>query len=152
MTRSLLVLLLALLGLSACNPMLYQASAPPPARAARLDPVTNFWGITKRYRLEVSTGIAVALRCEDGGPCEHMKVVSDDPAIAEVRLASLSQLESSPYPGNNYMQQPLAALVVVGKAPGKTKLHVTTKGGGSRDVTITVIPAPSAGNPVTAAK
>ena len=140
---------LALL-LAACNPMLYQASAPPPARSARLDPVTNFWGVTKRYRLEVSTGIAVALRCEDGGPCEHMKVVSDDPAIAEVRLASLSQLENAPYMASySAVQQPLAALVVVGKAPGKTKLHVTTKDG-SREVTVTVIAAPGAGNPVAA--
>lgn len=130
------------LALAACNPMLYQASAPPPARSARLDPVTNFWGVTKRYRLEVSTGIAVALRCEDGGPCEHMKVVSDDPAIAEVRLASLSQLENAPYMASySSVQQPLAALVVVGKAPGKTRLHVTTKDGW-RDVTVTVIPPP----------
>lgn len=135
--------------LAACNPTLYQASAPPPARSARLDAVTNFWGVTKRYRLEVSTGIAVALRCEYGGPCEHMKVVSDDPAIAEVRLATLSQLEAAPYPGS-YVQQPPAALVVVGKAPGKTKLHVSTKDG-SREVTVTVIPAPGAANAVTAA-
>ena len=151
MKKSLLVLSLLLAGLTACNPSLYQASAPPPARAARLDPVTNWLGVTKRYRLEVSEGVAVALRCEHGGPCEHMKVVSENPAVADVRMASLSQLQQNPYGGSSYQQQPLAALVVVGKAPGSTKLHIRVKGG-SRDVTVTVIAAPGLPNAQTAAK
>ena len=151
MKKSILVLSLLLAGLTACNPMLYQASAPPPARAARLDPVTNWLGVTKRYRLELSEGVAVAMRCEQGGPCEHMAVVSENPQIAEVRIASLSQLQTSPYGGSSYQQQPLAALVVVGKAPGSTKLHVSTKEG-SRLVTVTVIEAPGLPNAQTAAK
>ena len=151
MKNSIIVLPLLLAGLTACNPSLFQASAPPPARSARLDPVTNFWGVTKRYRLELSEGVAVALRCEQGGPCEHMTVVSDNPAIAEVRLASLSQLQQNPYGGSSYQQQPLAALVVVGKAPGQTKLRVRAKGG-SRLVTVTVIEAPGLPNAQTAAK
>jgi hypothetical protein len=149
--KYIIVLAVLLAGLTACNPSLYQASAPPPARSARLDPVTNFWGVTKRYRLELSEGVAVALRCEQGGPCEHMTVVSEDPAIAEVRLASLSQLQPTPYVMSSPQQQPLAALVVVGKAPGSTKLHVRSKGG-FRDVTVTVIAAPGMPNAQTAAK
>jgi hypothetical protein len=139
-----------LLLLAACNPYLYQASAPPPARTARLDPVTNWLGVTKRYRLEVSEGVAVAMRCEQAGPCEHMTVLSENPAVAEVRMASLSQLQTSVYGGSSYQQQPLAGLVVVGKTPGITKLHVKTKDG-SRLVTVTVIAPPTVGNPVTAA-
>lgn len=152
MNRSLIALaLLALVALPACNPSLYQASAPPPARAARLDPVTNWLGVTKRYRLEVSEGVAVALRCEHGGPCEHMRVISENPAIAEVRMASLSQLQQTPYAMSSYQQQPLSALVVVGKAAGSTKLHIKAKSG-SREVTVTVIAAPGAPNAQTAAR
>jgi hypothetical protein len=149
--KAILVLSLVLAGLTACNPHLYQASAPPPARAARLDEVTNFWGVVKRYRLEVSEGVAVAMRCEYGGPCEHMTVVSDNPAIAEVRMASLSQLQPTPYVTSSPAQQPIAALVVVGKSPGATKVHVHTKEG-NRLVTVTVIAAPGAPNAQTAAK
>ena len=149
MKKSILVLVLALTALTACNPSLYQASAPPPARAARLDPVTNFWGVTKRYRLEVSEGVAVAVKCEHGGPCEKMKIVSENPAIAEVRMATLSALQQVGY--NMLSQQPPAAFVVVGKAPGSTKLHLTAKGG-TRVVTVTVVAAPTAVPVQTAAK
>jgi len=148
--KSILVLSLFLAGLTACNPHLYQASAPPPARAARLDEVTNFWGVVKRYRLEVSEGVAVAMRCEQGGPCEHMTVVSENPQIAEVRMASLSQLQPTPYVVSSPVQQPIAALVVVGKSVGSTKVHVHTKDG-NRLVTVSVIAAPTIGTPVTAA-
>jgi hypothetical protein len=145
-SKSLLVLALLVAGLSACNPYLYQASAPPPGRSARLDPVNGFWAV-KRYRLELSTGIAVALNCEHGGPCEHMKIVSDNPAIAEVRIASLSSLTSIPF---TYQQQPQSAFVVVGKAPGSTTLHVLVKDK-KRDVTVTVIAPPGPANAQTAA-
>jgi hypothetical protein len=145
---SILVLSLLLVGLTACNPYLYQASAPPPARAGRLDPVSNFWGI-KRYRMEVSEGVAVAVQCQDGGPCEHMKVTSDNPAIAEVRMAALSQLQTNNYTG--YGTAPTAAFVVVGKAAGATKVHVSTKDG-YRVVTVTVIAPPAPVNAQTAAK
>ena len=142
MKKSILVLALALAALTACNPSLYQASAPPPARSARLDPVTNFWGVIKRYRLEVSEGVAVAVKCEHGGPCEKMKIVSENPAIAEVRIATLSSLQQVGHPYSQ-MQQPPSAFVIVGKAPGSTKLHLTAKGG-TRVVTVSVIAAPTA--------
>ena len=87
---------LLLLALIACNPHIYQQSAPPPGRSARLDSVDGFWGV-KRYRLEISQGVALALTCEQGGPCEKTRVVSDNPAIAEVRPASLSALEAVGY-------------------------------------------------------
>ena len=139
------LVLLAALGLAACNPYLTQQSVAPPGRSARLDEVNGFWGL-KRYRLEVSEGVALALTCYRGGPCEKLKVISDDPAIAEVRTASLAQLAGNVYTGN---QQPAAAFVVVGKAPGTTRLHVTAKEG-KRDVVVTVI-APPVANPQTVA-
>lgn len=150
MKKTIIILSLLLAGLTGCNPYLFQASAPPPARSARLDEVKNFWGVVKRYRLEVSEGVAVAMRCEQAGPCEHMTVVSENPGVAEVRMASLSQLQPTPYVVSSPQQQPLAALVVVGKSPGSTKLHVRTKDG-SRLVTVTVIAPPTIGSPVTAA-
>ena len=134
--------LVAVIGLAACNPYLQQQSVAPPGRAARLDEVNGFWGL-KRYRLEISEGVALALTCSEGGPCEKMKVVSDDPAIAEVRPASLAALQASGYgtAANGAMQQPMAAFVVVGKAPGKTRLHLTAKEG-ERDVIVTVVTSP----------
>jgi hypothetical protein len=133
------LVLIAALALAACNPYLTQQSVAPPGRSARLDEVNGFWGL-KRYRLEVSEGVALALTCYKGGPCEKMKVVSDDPNIAEVRAASLAQLTSSAYSYAN--QQPTTAFVVIGKAPGTTRVHVTAKEG-KRDVVVTVIGPPS---------
>lgn len=129
------VLLLAI-ALAACNPYVYQHSAPPPGRSARLDRVDGFWGL-KRYRLEVSQGVAVALTCQQGGPCERVKVVSDNPAIAEVRAASLSALEG-------HGSQPSSAFVVLGKAPGRTKLRVLARNG-KREIDVTIVATPAQG-------
>jgi hypothetical protein len=134
-----------LAGLAACNPYLTVRSPAPPGRTARLDQVKNFWGL-QRYRLELSRGVAIAMTCEHGGPCEHMRVVSDDPAIAEVRTASLGVLQTS-IDG----EQTAAALVIVGKAPGQTRVHVREKDG-SRDVLVTVVAAPAPATPLTAAR
>lgn len=135
------------LALAACNPYVYQQSVAPPGRSARLDRVDGFWGL-KRYRLEVSQGVAVALTCQQGGTCEKLHVVSDNPAIAEVRSASLAALESV---GFNGPQQPSSAFVVLGRAPGTTKLHVTTAQKGKRDIDVTVIAPPAQGAKVASA-
>jgi hypothetical protein len=121
---------------AACNPVLVAQSAAPPGRSARLDEVTGFWGI-KSYRMELSQGVALALTCYRGGPCEQMSVVSDQPAIAEVRRASLGTLERS----GIHNQATAAAVVVVGKSPGTTRIRVRSKGG-HRDIAVTVIPPP----------
>lgn len=128
--------LLALAALAACNPTLTVQSPQPPGRIARMDPVRGFWGL-QRYRLELSRGVAIAITCDLGGPCERMQVVSDDPAIAEVRPASLGVLQQ----GGLYGEQTSAALVVVGKAPGATRVHVRTNGK-HRDVVVTVVAPP----------
>ena len=119
-----------------CNPVLVAQSAAPPGRSARLDEVRGFWGL-KSYRMELSQGVALALTCYQGGPCEKLSVVSDNPAIAEVRRASLGTLERS----GIYNQAPAAALVVVGKAPGTTRVRVRSKDG-HRDIVITVVAPP----------
>ena len=132
------LVLFAMLALAACDPHLYQQSVAPPGRSARLDEVRGFWGL-KHYRLEVSRGVALAITCTQAGPCEKTKVTSEDPAIAEVRPASLSALEQLAFGPN---QQPSSAFVVIGKAPGATRLHVSSKNG-NRDVVVTVIAAPA---------
>ena len=137
---------LAALVLAACNPYIYQQSVAPPGRSARLDRVESFWGL-KRYRLEVSQGVAVAMTCQQGGTCEKLHVASENPAIAEVRPASLAALES---PGYGAAPQPSSAFVVLGRAPGTTKLHVTTAQKGKRDIDVTVIAAPAQGAKVGA--
>jgi hypothetical protein len=139
-------LLVAALGaLAACNPTLTAQSPSPPGRSARLDPVTGFWGV-KSYRLELSQGVAIAMTCDRGSPCEHMHVTSDDPAIAEVRPASLGLLQG--YYGS---QQTSAALVVVGKAPGTTTVRVRANEG-SRVIAVRVVAAPQYGSAATAAR
>lgn len=138
--------LLLVLAVAACNPTLTVQSPQPPGRIARMDPVRGFWGL-KRYRLELSRGVAIAMTCELTGPCEHMQVVSDDPAIAEVRPASLGVLQQTGLDG----EQTSAALVVVGKAPGQTRVHVRT-GGKQREVVVTVVAPPAAPQALTAAR
>lgn len=121
-----------------CNPILVAQSAAPPGRSARLDEVSGFWGI-KSYRMELSQGVALALTCYQGGPCEQLSVVSENPGIAEVRRASLGTLERS----GLYNRAPAAAVVVVGKAPGTTRIKVRSKDG-QRDIVVTVVPPPGA--------
>ena len=137
-------LVLAIL-LAACNPTLTQQSVAPPGRSARLDRVNGFWGL-KYYRLEISEGVALALTCEHEGPCRKPNIVSEDPAIAEVRPASLAALERTGWSDNT----PSSAFVIVGKAPGTTKLHLVN-GKGKRDVVVTVIAPPGPPNAQTAA-
>ena len=128
-----------IVALSACNPTLSAQSVAPPGRAARLDEVTNFWGVVKSYRMELSQGVALAVTCTYAGPCEHVKVTSLDPAIAEVRPASLGVLE----PSGMANAATASAIVVVGRAPGRTTLHLTAKQG-QRDIIVTVVPPPPA--------
>lgn len=134
----------ALCATAGCLPSLAAQSAAPPGRAARLDEDVTFWG-TRHYRLELSQGVALAISCHDGGPCEKLVATSDNPAIAEVRAASLTALQPAGYRGN---QQSAAAVVVVGKAPGTTTIRLRSKTGG-RDVPVAVVAPPAA--PATAA-
>ena len=143
--RVALVAFVALAAGSGCLPSLAAQSAAPPGRAARLDEDITFWG-TRHYRLELSQGVALAISCTDGGPCEKLIATSDNAAIAEVRAASLGALQPAGYHGN---QQSAAAVVVVGKAPGTTTIRIRSKNGG-RDVPISVV-APPASPATTAA-
>ena len=130
------LLLLVVLALAACNPYLSAETPAPPGRTARLDEVTSWTGRLQSYRLELSRGVAIAVTCNLGGPCEHLRVTSDDPSIAEVRPASLGVLQASSWTN----QQTSSALVVVGRAPGTTRVHVHAKEG-DRDIRVTVVPA-----------
>lgn len=148
MNRIALAIALALA--AGCNPTLSAQSLAPPGRAARLDANEGFWGI-QSYRLELSRGIAIAVTCNHGGPCSKLRVTSDDPAIAEVHDASFGVMQpngGSAYPTN---QATATAFVVVGKAPGVTKLHVNTDDGG-RTVYVTIAPPPAKALPTTAAR
>ena len=139
------VALAALAAGSGCLPSLAAQSAAPPGRAARLDEDITFWG-TRHYRLELSQGVALAISCRDGGPCENLVASSDNPAIAEVRAASLAALRPAGYGGN---QQSAAAVVVVGRAPGTTTIRVRSKTGG-RDIPVVVIAPPTASSAMAA--
>jgi hypothetical protein len=137
----------ALMTITACHPMLAAESPAPPGRSARLDAVSGFWGVTS-YRLELSQGVALAVSCTYGGPCEKLVATSDDLAIAFVRAASLATLQPVGFAGN---QQPAAAVVIVGKAPGTTTIRLRSKDGG-RDVRVTVVPPPAPPSTATVAR
>jgi hypothetical protein len=132
---------LIVLALTACRPLLTAESPAPPGRAARLDEVTDFWGLD-HYRLEMSSGVALALSCERGGPCEHLRVSSEDPAIAEIWQAALATL----HPSGVANQASMAAAVVIGKAPGRTRLHVRSDHDhGGRWIDVSVVAVSPAG-------
>lgn len=163
-----IVLIAALAGLSGCAPTLVAQSAPPPGRTARLDPIKGFWGNTLYYRLEISQGVALAMTCDDGGPCRRMVFKSDDPAIAEVKQASIGSLTQTgvgPLSGTGHAmngypapygrigdgQAPPAGLVVVGKQPGTTRVRVVV-GDETREIKITVVPPPGQSPVATVAR
>lgn len=134
--------------LAACDPQLAAQSAAPPGRIARFDEVPGFWQ-PKAYTLELSQGVALAFHCTQGGPCTHLRVTSDDPAIAEPRAAASMRLEpnhagavygGAPQPWQNQTNE--AAAVVIGKAPGKTKLRVHAEEG-DRVIEVTIVPPPA---------
>lgn len=126
------------LALAACHPTLVAESPPPPGRIARLDDISGFWGV-KGYRLALSQGVAFAVSCVHGGPCEQLVAASDDAAIADVRAASFSALRPLGFTGH---QQPIAAVVIVGKAPGATTIRLRSKAG-DRDIRVTVVAPPT---------
>lgn len=128
-----------IVAMSACNPYLRAESPAPPGRSARLDEVTNRWGVIKSYRMELSQGVALAMTCYYGGPCEKMKVTSDNPNVADVRPASFGVLEHNGLAGT----ATASAVVIVGKTPGSTKLHLTSKEG-DREIVVTIIEQPPA--------
>jgi len=127
---------LVVASVTACAPTLSAQSPAPPGRSARLDEVRGFWGI-KSYRLELSQGVALAVTCYQTGPCEQLSVISDDPKIAEVHAASLGTLQVNGFAG----QASTAAVVIVGKTPGLTRLHLHSKGGG-REIAVKIIAPP----------
>ena len=122
---------------TACDPQLTAQSPQPPGRSARLDPVSGAFSV-KFYRLELSAAVAIAITCTYGAPCEHVVATSDNPAVAEVRPASLGVLERG-WTGD---AQTASALVVVGKSPGATTIHVRAKEG-RREIEVTVIAPPA---------
>lgn len=136
MTRT-AVAAIAIAALAGCHPTLVAESPPPPGRAARLDAVSGFWGV-KSYRLELSQGVAFAVSCTYGGPCEQLVATSDDRTIADARAASFSALRQA---GFSSAQLPVAAVVIVGKAPGTTTIRLRSKSG-DREVRVTVVPPP----------
>ena len=139
-------LLVAVALLAGCGPTLIAQSTPPAGRVARLDPVNGFWGL-KSYRLELSSGVAIALACYRGAPCEHLDVRSDSQHV-EVRKASIGQLERNGYTG---AAQPTSGFVIVGKSPGPANL-VVRGSGKTRTVAITVVAPPQVTPPATVAK
>jgi hypothetical protein len=127
---------------SGCGPSLYSQSAPPPGRTAALDENDG------HYDLDISQGVAIAIACENGGPCKDVVVTTENEAIADVKGASFSKVEKNLY--TSYTSTP-AGIVIVGKSPGKTRVKVKTNDG-SKTIHVHVLPPPLAGEPARVAR
>jgi len=134
----------ALLALAACKPYLSAQSPAPPGRVAHLERVDGFWGL-KRYKLELSSGVALAVGCYRGGPCHDLGVEIADPRIVEARPAAFDVLVP-----RGYVDDKASALVLVGKQPGTTQVRVTSREG-ARTIAVTVVAPPPPRNAMTAA-
>jgi hypothetical protein len=132
-----LVLLLAL-G-SACGPNLTADSPPPAGRSASL---VGHW---RHYDLVLSQGVAIAVTCDVGHPCQDVVVSTNHPAIADVKGAAFGTLERHPYAPTAATP---AGLVIVGKAPGKAKIKVKTAHG-TKTIYVKIVPPPAVGMPAT---
>ncbi|MCX5741279.1 MAG: hypothetical protein NT062_02130 [Proteobacteria bacterium] len=136
---------LLLATLAACHPALVAQTAAPPGRTARLDAVEGTF-TTKHYRLELTQGVAFAFTCMASGPCEKVTVTSEDPAIAEPRVAALTRLvpnRGGAYGADDWQNRaPAAATVIVGRAVGTTRVHLHSADGG-RMIVVTVVAPPA---------
>ena len=90
----------------------------------------------------------MAFTCMKSGPCEKVTVVSEDPAVAEPRIASLAMLQPNGggptyggAPNAWHNQATAAAVVVVGKSVGKTRVQLLSADG-NRTIDVTVVAPP----------
>jgi hypothetical protein len=132
---------LLLVVLAACGPNFTAQSAPPPGRMARLDEVKS------HYELDISAGVAIAISCYDSGPCKNVVVSTEDASIADVKGAAFGQLQKNEWNRNATWTD--AGIVIIGKAPGKTKVKVKTKDG-DKTFIVNVVAPPLVGAPNTA--
>ena len=127
---------------SACGPSLYSQSAPPPGRTAAFDDRDG------HYDLDISQGVAIAISCDDSGPCRDVVVATEDAAIADVKGASFGNLERNAYTMRTLTP---AGIVIIGKSPGKTRVKVKTKGG-DKTIHVHVLAPPLVGAPSKVAR
>ena len=108
-------LLTALALMTGCDDHFYALTVPPPTKLAELDDVD--------CEIVVSKGVALAFECTSpSGPCENARISSADEATVEVREAYVDSLDNEAN-GRSY-SRPRSAFVVVGKAPGRTRVTV----------------------------
>ncbi len=136
MNRLALVVLLA----AGCGPTFTAQSAPPPGRIAALDENGG------HYDLDISSGVAIAISCYDNGPCKQVVISTEDESIAAVKGAAFGAIERQPYV---YGTATPAGVVIIGKAPGRTKVKIKTSEG-SKTIHVTVLPQPAQGSHSTA--
>ena len=122
---------------SGCGPVLSSQSVPPPGRIASFDSNDG------HYDLDITQGVAIAISCDHDGPCKDVVVMTADASIADVRGASVTSTERDPHMLR--MLTP-ASIVIVGKAPGKTRVKVKTKKG-SKTIHVHVLAPPLASAP-----
>ncbi len=124
---------------SGCSPTLTAQSVAPPGRTALLDENHG------HYDLDLSQGVAIAIACYYEGPCKNVVVSTEDASIADVKGASFGALQNQ-WTGGSYSN---AGIVVIGKAPGKTRIKVKTKDG-NKTINVVVLAPPVVGEPAKA--
>ena len=122
--------------IAGCDPISVTAlTVPPPGKTAQLD--------DESLELELSHGIALGFECTANtndyyGPCRNPRAKMTDETIAAVFSSYLDSVADT---WNDGAAGPRSrtAFVVVGLAPGKTTLKVTTTDG-DVDVSVTIVP------------
>lgn len=110
-----------------CSPQLSVITPAPPDRVVRLSHEAD--------RIEVSEGVAIAVECyREGWPCKDVHASISEPAIAKVYPAHMSKLNSGYYEQGN-----VSTMAIVGLAPGRTTVRVSSEGW-THDYEIVVLP------------
>ena len=110
---------------SGCGPTLTAQTSPPAGRTASFDENDG------HYDLDISQGVAIAISCYNDGPCKDVVVATENESIADVKSASLIDTVS---------------LVIVGKAPGVTRVKVRTSKG-DKTINVKVLAPPASAGP-----
>lgn len=128
-------LVLAALTASGCTPSLYAVTPAPPTRVAELRTEVPVFSKNKHHA-KLSVGVALGFNCVHGRPCTDMRTTIANPGIVKILPAHLAGLERDAFTRDS---TPHSTLVMVGLAPGKTKVRLDTKQGNTI-IHVTVLP------------
>ena len=119
MTARALLLVALALSATGCGPRFHAMTTPPPGRSADLTEDRRFWGGWD-YDVRVTEGTVLAVGCD----CARLSVTTDD-----ARIATIMKAHSTSKDPMTQRDARVASFVIVGVAPGKTRVHIKGSNG-----------------------